>query len=322
MDRLLLSLGIIFFSLSAGYACRCLAQTRPALFTPDRMLLLRQKIQIVSLFALFPLAAMLSLWAMPRPDGALLLLPFLGIAAWSLGGALALLYAGLRNLDGRRTGSLYCCGTFSNIGAVGTLVCVLFHGEGTIALAALYRLCEELFYFSAALPIARRYAPDGGVQGIGRRKAFSPALCIALGALSLGILLNLCHVRRPHFCGNLATVLTISSTVLLLFSIGLGLRISRLACYTREGLAVCLIKFLCVPAAVIGIAKCAGLGGIDNGLPLKVVAVLASMPVAMNALIPPSLFNLDLDLANACWLFSTLALPVVLPVLLVILPLL
>ena len=52
------------------------------------------------------------------------------------------------------------------------------------------------------------------------------------------------------------------------------------------------------------------------------VAILASMPVAMNALIPPSLFDLDLDLANACWVFTTLALIVVLPILVFVLPLL
>ncbi len=46
------------------------------------------------------------------------------------------------------------------------------------------------------------------------------------------------------------------------------------------------------------------------------------MPVAMTALVPPSLFNLDLDLANACWVFSTAGLIVVLPALLIILPLL
>ena len=44
------------------------------------------------------------------------------------------------------------------------------------------------------------------------------------------------------------------------------------------------------------------------------------MPVAMTALVPPSLFSLDLDLANACWIFSTLALVAVLPALLLVLP--
>jgi hypothetical protein len=39
------------------------------------------------------------------------------------------------------------------------------------------------------------------------------------------------------------------------------------------------------------------------------------MPVAFNALIPPSLYNLDLDLANSCWLVSTSLLIFVLPAL-------
>ena len=107
---------------------------------------------------------------------------------------------------------------------------------------------------------------------------------------------------------------------LFLFAIGLSLRLSRLARYTRQSLAVCAIKFIGVPLLITGIAKAVGYGAIDNGLPLKVVAVLSSMPVAMTALVPPSLFSLDLDLANACWIFSTLALVAVLPALLLVLP--
>jgi len=56
----------------------------------------------------------------------------------------------------------------------------------------------------------------------------------------------------------------------------------------------------------------------DSGLPLKVVIILSSMPVAFSALIPPSIYDLDLGLANACWFFTTSALIVVLPVLLMV----
>jgi hypothetical protein len=44
-----------------------------------------------------------------------------------------------------------------------------------------------------------------------------------------------------------------------------------------------------------------------------VVIILSSMAVAFSALIPPSIYDLDLDLANACWFFTT-AFIVVLPV--------
>jgi hypothetical protein len=43
------------------------------------------------------------------------------------------------------------------------------------------------------------------------------------------------------------------------------------------------------------------------------------MPVAFNALIPPSIYDLDLNLANSCWFFTTALLIFVLPGLLFIL---
>ena len=56
---------------------------------------------------------------------------------------------------------------------------------------------------------------------------------------------------------------------------------------------------------------------IDNGLPLKVVMILAAMPVAFNALISPSIYDLDLDLANSGWFFTNALLVIVLPLLLI-----
>ena len=204
---------------------------------------------------------------------------------------------------------------------MGSLVCVLFLGESAIALVALYRLCEELFYFSVSFPIARWYSRENDGRRLSfRNLRFDPILKVVLSALLLGIALNLLHVPRPEFCGHLASGFMILATVLFLFAIGLSLRLSRLARYTRQSLAVCAIKFIGVPLLITGIAKAVGYGAIDNGLPLKVVAVLSSMPVAMTALVPPSLFRLDLDLANACWIFSTLALVAVLPALLLVLP--
>jgi hypothetical protein len=52
---------------------------------------------------------------------------------------------------------------------------------------------------------------------------------------------------------------------------------------------------------------------IGDGLVFKVVLILTSMPVAFTALVAASIYDLDLDMANSCWLVSTLALIVVLP---------
>ena len=157
MDRLLITLGIIFVSLVIGYVFQQYVNAGRIPLSDERMTALRQRMQRIALFVFIPISAMLSLWGLPSPDSRLLALPLLGIAAWVWGGILSVLFAKGLGLDRAQTGSLYCCGTFTNIGAVGSLVAVIFYGESAIALVSLYRLCEELFYFSVSFPIARWY---------------------------------------------------------------------------------------------------------------------------------------------------------------------
>ncbi len=47
--------------------------------------------------------------------------------------------------------------------------------------------------------------------------------------------------------------------------------------------------------------------------------IAVGLAVAFIALIPPSIYDLDLDLANSSWLFTTALLVVVLPLLLLVL---
>jgi predicted permease len=239
-----------------------------------------------------------------------LALPAFGIAAWVCGGLMALVLSRMMGLERRQTGSMFCCGSFTNIGAVGSLVSVMLFGEQTIAIAALYRLCEEIYYFGIAMPVARWHGQDDGGKAHFSLRDFrlEPVLKVILCALGLGITLNLAGVPRPALFGTLSSGAMILGTVCFLLSIGMSLRLSRMTCYVRQSAAISLIKFVGCPLVIVALAMLCGLGSIDNGLPLKVVAILASMPVAMNALIPPSLFDLDLDLANACWVFTTLEL--------------
>jgi predicted permease len=124
---------------------------------------------------------------------------------------------------------------------------------------------------------------------------------------------------RPTVFKSIVAVCVPLGTVLLLASIGMALKFRRVQDYMKECVAVSLIKFICVPVLSVSMAYFIGFGTIDNGLPLKVVVILSSMPVAFNALIPPSIYDLDLDLANSCWFFTTSLLVFVLPVLLVVL---
>jgi predicted permease len=98
----------------------------------------------------------------------------------------------------------------------------------------------------------------------------------------------------------------------------MAMKFRKISAYLPECVSISLIKFVLVPVLASLPAYFLGYGHIQNGLPLKVVIILSSMPVAFNALIPPSIYNLDLDLANSCWFFTTALLVAVLPMLLLV----
>ena len=317
MWQIITSVALIFISLGLGYFYRkhklaCKDQDKPKVLA--LLATLRDHLQFVAFFVFIPCAALCSLWGMPAPSKHLLILPLFGLLAWTLGGGLSLLAAKIFGFSRPATGSLFCCGTFSNIGAVGTLCCVLFLGEASIAYVALYRFCEEMFYYGLAIPFATRYSQERGAVKIQGFK-ISRLIFGVLLALVIGLTLNLLGLPRPAFFGYLSAALSITACSMALFAIGLGLRISKLSAYPLACAAIFGIKFLCIPAILITLALFWGLNQIDAGLPLRTVAILSAMPVAMNALLPPALLKLDLDLANACFIFSTLALAVVLPIL-------
>ena len=93
----------------------------------------------------------------------------------------------------------------------------------------------------------------------------------------------------------------------------------KIVTLNRKHLNIALIKFVAIPASVYLLASWVGLGAVNGGLPLKVVIILASMPVAFTAMVPPTLYNLDVDLANTAWMLTTSLLLVVVPILWLIL---
>jgi predicted permease len=98
-------------------------------------------------------------------------------------------------------------------------------------------------------------------------------------------------------------------------AIGLTLRFTGIRSYRTEIGYVLLIRFLLLPAVMVPTGLLLGLGGVGEGIPLKVVMIVSVMPVAFNALVPPAVYGFDLDLANSAWIVSTACLIVVVPVL-------
>jgi predicted permease len=321
VDKLLFSLGIIACGLTIGYLMQRMVD-RGALRLPWSLGALRKALQKMALLFFLPITMLGAIWIVDVPSLSIAALPLIAVGAISLGGVLALAAARLFRLAPRQTGAFFPCGAFTNIGAIGALVCFIFLGEKGFALVPIYKLFEELTYYAVGFPIAKYFSAIDGPRDDARVRlkalARDPFILTALTAITIGGGLNLAGVPRPAGFSTVNAVFIPLGTGLLLVSIGLAMRFSRVRFYLRECVVVALIKFLCVPLTATLAAYSLGFDAIEGGLPLKVVIILSSMPVAFNALIPPSIYDLDLDLANACWFFTNAALVVVLPLLLLI----
>ena len=320
MSKFIYSFSIILFGLSLGYMIQVLVR-RDRVKLPIDIDAFRIKLQRIALLFLNPVAVVGAIWVVSLKNATLVALPFVGLFALLAGGAIALGVARMFKLSPQKTGTLYGCGAFTNIGSIGALVCFVFLGEKGFALVLIYKLFEELSYYTIGFPIAKYYSGSASEERIRdhlKNLTRDPFILVTLSSIIIGGLLNFSGVDRPEFYATIIAVFVPLITIIQLTSIGLALRFRRVRDYLRECVALSIIKFIFIPILATSLAYMIGFGKIDEGLPLKVVMILSCMPVAFTALIPPSIYDLDLDLANSCWFFTTALLVIVLPILLVV----
>lgn len=318
MRGTLVSLVIIFSGLSLGW----LAQKKALLFEA----LVRRSIgeagkaiQFLVLTVIIPLTAAASIWIAPLRNVGIAALPLLGVFAILFGGFSAYLIAPLLGMDRERRGVYTVAGGFTNMGSLGGLVVFILLGEAGFALVAFYQLFEKFVYFLIGFPFAKSRSRSSE-EKVSRALFFirtlkDPVIIINTAALAAGTALNLSGVPRPEFFFQVNRILVPIGSFGLLFAIGLSIRFGRMKPNAGPGAAMIFIKSLLVPAAAFAVASAIGLGRFENGLALKTVLVLSAMPVGFMSLVPPTLYGMDLDLANTCWFFSTVSLVLTVPLL-------
>jgi len=308
MGRFLFTFGLILFGLSFGYVIQRMA-ARQLIRLPLPIDQLRKTLLKSALLFLNPITVIGAIWVIEFNDPRLITLPFVGTSALLTGGLLALGFSKMLRLEKKQTGSLFACGAFTNLGTMGGLVCYILLGEIGFGLVHIYKLFEEFIYYAIGFPVAKWYgsSSEKAEDLLNRLKnlASDRFILVSLGSLLLGGLLNQSGWKRPELYQTVNSILIPLSALLLIIAIGLVMKVSKVKEYLGECLAVSAIKFLMVPVATTSLAMGLGYRGMVGGYLMKVVILLSSMPVAFNALIPPSLYDLDIDLANSCWLFST-----------------
>jgi hypothetical protein len=128
MFKFLFTFGLIVFGLSLGYSVQRMVGEQiirlPVSLDRLRKILLKSALLFIN-----PITVVGAIWVIELNDPRLATLPFLGMGAISLGGLLALLFSKWLHLERKQTGSLFTCGSFTNLGTLGGLVCFIFLGE-------------------------------------------------------------------------------------------------------------------------------------------------------------------------------------------------
>lgn len=317
MSKLIFTLLLITAGLICGYILQLLAEHRGQKYL-SAIPRIRKRLQRTSMLGIMPVSTIGAIWIIPFGDLRVTFMPLLGAGLLLFGGILGLATATLLKQNEAQKGVMYCCGSFANIGSIGGLASFLLFGEAGFAYLALYRMFEEMVYYAIGFPIARYYSGAGKGMEFSKRLTGllrDPFFLVATSSFFLGLTLNLLGIPRPAGYDVLNSILIPLAIFMILVSVGLSMHFTEIKRYIAPGLSISLIKFVIIPLLGGTVAYLLGFHEIHGGLPLKIVLLASSMPVAFNALVAASIYDLDLDLANSCWLITTGALIIVLPAL-------
>lgn len=303
MIKIFYSLSVVFSGLLTGYILQFTS------FFPYGSIIngkARKIMQRTVIIFLNPIAFIGSIWILDLKKYQLLFMPLSGILALTSGGIIAWFIARYMKMNRKESGAFIACGSFTNIGNIGALVCYSFLGEKGFAFVPFYKLFEDLFYYVIGFPVLRTFGVEKEKSHYDKKIKIKidPLLSAVIISILTGFILNMSGIKRPDFFKTLNAVIIPLSSFSMLVTIGMAMKFGKMKNRAVKALAVLPIKYFIVPVITFLFAKYNGLGNIENGLPLKVVLILSSMPVAILAMIPSTLYDLDLDLANTCWFFS------------------
>ena len=316
MGRIVFILSVSFGSITVGYVLRRFVLSRH----PGADVSLKnasRRLKLSAFFFMNPIALLSTFWGLIIPDNRVLGLPLLGFASVLVGMVGALAAIRLMKIPPFRAGSIFTCGTFSNILTMGGLVAYTMFREPGYALVQLFTMAMSPIYYLLGYPIAANI-------GHGRKPVFkisvaslkeNPFLFFPLAAIFLGLGIRATGVQRPEVFAGVVAVIVPCVAATLGLAIGLSLRLTGFREYMPEIAVVIAIRHFLLPACLIPAGVLLGFGNVSDGLALKVIIIVSVMPVAFNALVPPALYGFDLDLANAAWIASTACLAIIVPVL-------
>ncbi|WP_088188478.1 AEC family transporter [Desulfosporosinus sp. FKA] len=257
----------------------------------------------LNLFVVSTFLNVLSFWKIQlNPE--LIWIPILGFLIHFIPGVFAYLTAKFTYRNPLEQGSYILSTLLSNIGVIGAIsVYILFREKG-YALAQLVMLPSHIILYMFCFPMAQYYyqASKNKVSRLALKDViFTPKQVPVLGIL-LGLLLNVFKYPRLMIFGNIFNYTIHIRSWLYLLPIGYSLNYSQMREYWHNIWKLITIKFLVTPIVVYLIARRL----ISDPEFLKIMLILSCSPTAINAVVTAKLHKLNVNLAMAAFISTTI----------------
>ncbi len=271
----------------------------------------------IALMALIPFSVFVSLWQLDSISSELLFLPVIGAIVIVTGTLVGIGLAKKFDLTPSQSGALVPITGLYNIGALGNLVVFISFGENGVAMMALFKLFEELLYFSVVFPYSKSQSQDEALKSTQNKQVWrDPIFIVALTAISLGLLLNITGVERPELFLSVSQWTIPVGTFLMIVSVGLTFNLKGGKKWQKIAITATVVRSIAAVLVVIALLSIFGLWQIEGQLVAKVCLVLAVMPTAFMGTLPAILYGLDKEVANTGWITSYTVSAIMTPIML------
>jgi predicted permease len=314
-SRFLLFLGCIVGAMAGGYLARRTGLVKIEAASGIMSAAIIGVDAPIALFALWFLQIHAGVWKVPVAGFAvavLVVLAGLAIARW-------------RRMATRDRVVFALQAGMGNVGyTLGGAIAFAVWGLQGLSVEQMFCMMWPFFSFLFCWPLAHHYADpvEAGDKGprhadiayalriLGRSMADLRSLPVYTA--TLGLVLNLLGATPPQRVADwhVLDALMVIGIFMQFGSVGLTVRVSRLAAWWKPALGAAALKFLLCPVLMLAAVLALGITG-DS---LKVCLMLSVMPTALYSVLIANLFRLNTDLANTTFLLTTIfCLAVVVP---------
>lgn len=263
-------------------------------------------LMLVNVIGLLTTMNLLSFWLLPI-GWALIQIPLLSLLTAFLSGGLAAAFFARSMPDDLQKGSYVMASMLSNIGTMAGLASYMIYGQTGFAYTQLFATPQNILMVVFAFPMAQyyrqRYLQEKAGNGFHfhfRKMLLTPKQLGVLG-MAAGLWLHWQDVPEPDFLKQVFPILIHVRAWIALLPVGYQLNFGKARKYYRRILGMLPLKFLVVPALIYGLARL----HVTSQELLGTILLDAAAPVAINAVVTSTLFQLDVDLTVAAFLLTT-----------------